>query len=95
MGGGDTLGVKNEKPSQNSLTWCPDAHVLLAVHYEASHWLPVGVIRCSLTYYKRAEHSFLITAPTRERHSQKERDNIPRKYNFITFIVKFRLFTPL
>lgn len=64
--GGDTLGVTNEEQPQNSLTWCPDAHVLLTVHYETSHWLSIGVIRCSLTYYKSAEHRFLITVSKTE-----------------------------
>lgn len=70
---GDTLVGKNEKPSQKqSLTWCPDSHVLLTVHYKTSHWLSVGVIRCSLAYYKSAEHRFLIPVSERERESQRE-----------------------
>lgn len=75
---GDTLGVKNEKRPQKepqpSLTWCPDSHVLLTVHNKTSHWLSIGVIRCSLTYYKSAEHSFLITVSQRQRNSQRNTD---------------------
>lgn len=44
------------------LTWRSDAHVLLAVHHETSHRLPIGVIGRSLTYWKSAEHCSLATA---------------------------------
>ena len=75
---------------KKSLTWCPDSHVLLTVHYKTSHRLSVGVIRCSLTYYKSAEHSFLITVSERERDSQRNRkrwgrENLPGRYKFKTF----------
>lgn len=42
------------------LTWRSDAHVLLAVHHEASHRLPVGVVGCALTYWKSAEGWFFF-----------------------------------
>lgn len=47
--------------TETCLTWSPDAHVLLAIHDKASHWLSVGVIRCSLADYKSTQHSFLVT----------------------------------
>lgn len=72
--GDDTLELKMRSNHRNSLTWCPDSHVLLTIHYETSHWLSVRVIRCSLTYYKSAEHSFLITVSKKERNSQREKD---------------------
>lgn len=56
-----------------SLTWRSDSHVLLTIHYKTSHWLSVGVIRCSLTDYKSAEHNFLMTVSKRERNNQRKR----------------------
>ena len=61
-GGGATEVTHRWETLHWGLTWCSDAHVLLAVHHETSHRLPVGVIGCSLTYWKSAEHCFLETA---------------------------------
>lgn len=57
------------------LTWRSDAHVLLAVHHETSHWLPVGVIGCSLTYWKGAEHFFFSNS--QHLFSWHQEDTIP------------------
>lgn len=53
--------------TETCLTWSPDAHVLLAIHDKASHWLSVGVVRCSLADYKSTQHSFLVTGGGRKR----------------------------
>lgn len=63
-GGGGRPSMPNTTPG---LTWRSDAHVLLAVHHEASHRLPVGVVGCALTYWKSAEGCFFffLTTPKR------------------------------
>lgn len=58
-GGGGHPSMPNTTPG---LTWRSDAHVLLAVHHEASHRLPVGVVGCALTYWKSAEGFFFNNA---------------------------------
>lgn len=60
--GGVTEATHGWVMLSRGLTWRSDAHVLLAVHHETSHWLPIGVIGCSLTYWKGTEHSFSATA---------------------------------
>lgn len=57
------------------LTWRSDAHVLLAVHHEASHRLPVGVVGCALTYWKSAE-GFLFFLTTLKRVHVASRPHI-------------------
>lgn len=60
--GGAAEATRGWATLSRGLTWRSDAHVLLAVHHETSHWLPVGIIGCSLTYWKGAEHFFLAIA---------------------------------
>lgn len=73
--GGTTKATHGWAMLSRGLTWRSDAHVLLAIHHETSHWLPVGVIGCSLTYWKGAEHFFFSNS--QHLFSWHQEDTIP------------------